>query len=68
LNVKVIVVLCPKPIANGRDGPEMLKPDPVTVSWVMVTLPPLTVTVSVLVEADPTVVLPKSRALELVVS
>src|SRR5437868_15517802 len=28
-NVKVMVVLCPELIANGRDGPEMLKPDPV---------------------------------------
>ena len=64
-----MVVLCPGGIVSGSVGPETLKPAPETASWLMVTFRlPLTVNVTALVEVDPTVVLPKSRAVELEVS
>jgi len=64
--VTVKVVLAPAAKVSGNVGPVTLKPNPLTVVWVMFTLPvPVLVRVTVCVLVVPTLTLPKLSLLEL---
>ena len=67
-SVTLIGRLCPGAMVVGSDMPETANPDPLTLTWEIVTAVPLTAAVTVFVEVVPTVVLPNARVVESTVS